>query len=117
MVMNSLVAGIVSNLKYEKESTVIINGLSSVLRARTRGRKGSITEVSIHNWMLDNLENCVGNWFRRPNTIVEVRQSIVGLINSILPIDNEKSSESHQTLQSSEDASGNDFIRDNMSNH
>ena len=52
---------------------MILNSLSSVLRARTHGERGTTVEVALHNWMLESLGDCVGNWFQRPNTIVEVQ--------------------------------------------
>ena len=111
LVMDSLVSGIVLNLKYEKESTVIINGLSSVLRTRTKGRNGTIPEVSLHTWIMDSLESDVSEWFKRPNTIAEVRQSIIGLIKSVLPLDDDSpSSECQQSLNSLQQANGNGYV-------
>jgi len=85
LVMDTLAAGIVHNLTYEKESTVIINGLKDVLDSRIKGIKGSLAEVSLHRRIMDCLENDIFDWFSRENTSGEVRQSIIFLMQSLLP--------------------------------
>ena len=88
-VMNALITGINCNLKYEKESITIINGITSVLKNRTKGVSGTMAEASLHKWIMECIESEPLDWFRRQNTTGEVRHCIIGLLQSLLPVDQE----------------------------
>lgn len=91
LVIETLVLGITSNLKYAKECSVILDGLATFLSERTRGEKGTNAEVKIHNWMMENLgQQFMDQWFCRPSTLPEVRQSIISVIKSLLPLEDKK---------------------------
>lgn len=92
LVIETLVLGITSNLKYAKECSVILDGLATFFSERTRGEKGTNAEVKIHNWMIENLgQQFMDQWFCRPSTPPEVRQSIISVIKSLLPLEDKKS--------------------------
>jgi len=83
LVMNSLAAGIAANIKYDKESKVILGSLRNVLAKRTVGLLGLPSEVILHNYMMENL-NVITKQVKQPNTSSTVRQAIISVVKKVL---------------------------------
>jgi len=90
-VLDALAAGIASNLKYEKESVLLLSRIKMFLFNRSKGKYGLPAEVHVCRCMRRNIKKVIlDEWFCRPNTCAEIRQSILELVKSIIPIDSGK---------------------------